>query len=288
MFLRILLLISGLVLFTHSRVVQAQNVLEFRNNMMHTDVTLSHEGATRRVSALIDTGCSVCVIDSTFAVDSCHVVYADSNATIGNTLGKRVKSFDFNIDSLSFGGITYPLTRCFVVDLAGKFLHYAPKFIIGGDVLKKEVWCFDLKAKTMARSEVPKKGEAIRLKWKNHDNYRDASLNSIYLKGKIGGKKTRIFFDTGSKVCTVPQTFGLKATCEKEREVADIANRLKKIKGYVSEGVEMELAEQKSLLDFVLDEAEKYPRVNLSFLWGKCFMLDYAHKSLYILEPSAR
>lgn len=250
---------------------------------MYTNVTVSHNGNSRSVSALIDTGSSVCLIDSTYAVDSCHVVVTGSNATIGNTKGKRIKSFDFNLDSVSIAGISYPKVRCFVVDLAGKFLHLAPKFILGGDFLKKEIWCFDLNNRMMKRSDIPKKGSSIRIKWKNHDDYRDVGLNSIYFKGKIEGKKTRIFFDTGSRRNKLPKTFGIKATREIEGEKADIANKLKMMKGGLCEGVSMELSQNRYLLDFTLTNDQE-PRVNASFLFGKSFILDYSHKTLHILR----
>ena len=278
---RFLFICSMLVIFTLN--LYAQNSLLLKGDFMYTNVTVSHNGNSRSVSALIDTGSSVCLIDSTYAVDSCHIVVTGSNATIGNTKGKRIKSFDFNLDSVSIAGISYPKVRCFVVDLAGKFLHLAPKFILGGDFLKKEIWCFDLNTRMMKRSGVPKKGSSIRIKWKNHDDYRDVGLNSIYFKGKIEGRKTRIFFDTGSKRNRLPKKFGIKATREIEGESADIANKLKMKKGGLCEGVSMELSQNRYLLDFTLTNDQE-PRVNASFLFGKSFILDYSHKTLHILR----
>lgn len=278
---RFLFICSMLVSFTLN--FYAQSTLLFKGDFMYTNVTVSHNGNSQSVTALIDTGSSVCLIDSTYAVDSCHIVVTGSNATIGNTAGKRIKSFDFNIDSVSIAGISYPKVRCFVVDLAGKFLHLAPKFILGGDFLKKEIWCFDLNTRMMKRSDVPKKGSSIRIKWKNHDDYRDVGLNSIYFKGKIEGKKTRIFFDTGSWSNNLPKTFGIKATREIEKERGDIAHKLKMKKCGLCEGVSMELSQNRYLLDFTLTNDQE-PRVNASFLFGKSFVLDYSHKTLYILK----
>ena len=170
-----------------------------------------------------------------------------------------------------------------MVDLAGKFLHLAPKFILGGDFLKKEIWCFDLNTRMMKRSDVPKKGSSIRIKWKNHDDYRDVGLNSIYFKGKIEGKKTRIFFDTGSWSNNLPKTFGIKATREIEKERGDIAHKLKMKKCGLCEGVSMELSQNRYLLDFILTN-DQDPCVNASFLFGKSFILDYSHKTLHILR----
>ncbi|MBW4872109.1 retropepsin-like domain-containing protein [Prevotella buccae] len=278
---RFLFICSMLVSFTLN--FYAQSTLTLKGDMMYTNVTLSHNGISRNVSALIDTGSSVCVIDSTYAADSCRVVATQSNASIGNTSGKRIKSFDFNIDSISVAGVSYPMTRCFVVDLAGKLQHLAPKFILGGDLLKKEIWCFDLNAHIIKRSNAPQKESSICIKWKNHDDYRDASLNSIYFNGTIGGKKTRIFFDTGSKRNKLPKTFGIAATREIEGVEGNIANKVRMIKGGLCERISMELSKNKFLLDFTLNN-DKYPRVNASFLLGKSFVLDYSHKTLYILK----
>ena len=278
---RFLFICSMFVIFTFH--LYAQNSLLFKGDFMYTNVTVSHNGNSRSVSALIDTGSSVCLIDSTYAVDSCHIVVTGSNATIGNTAGKRIKSFDFNLDSVSIAGISYPKVRCFVVDLAGKFQHHAPKFILGGNFLKKEIWCFDLNNRMMKRSDVPKKGSSIRIKWKNHDDYRDVGLNSIYFKGKIEGKNTRIFFDTGSRRNYLPKTFGIKATREIEKERGDVANKLKMMKCGLCEGVSMELSQNRYLLDFILTN-DQDPCVNASFLWGKSFILDYSHKTLHILR----
>jgi hypothetical protein len=44
------------------------------------------------------------MIDSTYAVDSCNIILPESNATIGNTFGKRIKAVDLNLDSISLGG----------------------------------------------------------------------------------------------------------------------------------------------------------------------------------------
>lgn len=275
---RVLFIFGLLVSFTLNS--YAQNTLTLKGDLMYTNVTLSHKGISQNVSALIDTGASVCVIDSTFAVDSCHIVAAESFAFIGNTYGKRIKSFDFKIDSISIDGVSFPMTRCFVVDLVGKMQHYAPKFILGGDLLKKETWLFDLNTHIMKRCNAPKKENSIRIKWKD---YRDAALNFIYFNGIIGGKNTRILFDTGSISNKLPKTFGIAATKEVEGLKGDIATKVTKVKGGLCEGIGMELSKNKFLLDFYLTD-DNYPRINAAFLSGKSFVLDYAHKTLYILK----
>lgn len=277
---RFLFICSMLVSFTLN--FYAQSTLTLKGDMMYTNVTLSHKGVSRNVSALIDTGASVCMIDSTFAVDSCNILLKESNAIIESALGKSLKSISLNLDSLSIDGVSYPMTRCFVVDLVNKLEHHAPKFIIGGDILKKELWCFNLKEMIMTRCESSMKNIQGTLKWKNHEDYSDAFLNSIFLKGKVAGKNTRILFDSGSRRNFLPKHFGVSPTKTIELERGDIAQALIREKTNVCEDVELKIGENNFKLNFILSE-EKYPTINAEFLWGKSFVLDYKSKRIYIL-----
>ena len=53
------------------QVVAQSSPLYADQSYLYTPVRLSHGDLERTVRALIDTGCSFCVIDSTFAIDSC-------------------------------------------------------------------------------------------------------------------------------------------------------------------------------------------------------------------------
>ena len=53
------------------QVVAQSSPLYADQSYLYTPVRLSHGDRERTVRALIDTGCSFCVIDSTFAIDSC-------------------------------------------------------------------------------------------------------------------------------------------------------------------------------------------------------------------------
>lgn len=275
------LLYSLLVAFSLG--ANAQSELILKNNMMFTDVTISHNGTSHKVQTLIDTGASVCIIDSTYAVDSCNIVLPKRNATIGNTFGKRIKAAELNIDSISLGGFSYSIIRCFVIDLKSKLQQYAPKFILGGDFFKKEIWEFNLKEMYMTKFEHQNKNIQSTIKWKNHDDYKDAYLNSIYLNGKIAGKKTRILFDTGSQRNFISKRFGIKATKEIEATCGDIANQLTKEKTGLCENIKVELENYTTSLDFRFSD-NKYPRINSSFLIGKTFALDYKNKCIYVWE----
>ena len=252
--------------------------------MMFTDVIISHNGTSHKVQTLIDTGASVCIIDSTYAVDSCYIVLPKRNAAIESASGKTIDSFSFDLDSISLCGTHYDKIRCYVVDLVGKLKHYAPKFILGGDILKRNLWCFDLKDKKITKLENPElKNIQSTIKWKNHDDYKDAFLNSIYFDGKIVGKKVRILFDSGSRRNFIPQKFKISPTKIIDMEHADIAQTMNIQKTEVCENVNMVISNNCYTLDFVLSD-DKYPTINSEFLLNKTFALDYKNKCIYIWE----
>lgn len=263
--------------------LRAQSPITMREHMMYADVTLSHQSSSRVVPGMIDTGASYCIIDSIFAVDSCHIVVGENATSVGNTKGKKIRSFYVCLDSLSLGGVTYAKVRCYVIDLAGKFRHHAPKLIVGGDVLKRDLWGFDLKRYVMTRHEAPVRHVRSTLVWKNHEDYSRAYLNAIFFEGKIAGKKTYIHFDTGSRRNCLRRDLGLSPTREIEREAADIVHPLAMKKSLLYENVAVEMGNEQFRQDFLLDEERGYPCINTDFLQGKTFVLDYPKKRLYIL-----
>ena len=259
-----------------------QSKITMRNNMMYTDVTLSDGGASHHVPGMIDTGCSVCMIDSTYAVDSCHITDVKGDKMMDNTAGKSIKSSYVYLDSISFAQTTYTHVWCFIVDLAGKLKQFAPKFIIGGDILKRDPWCFDLKEYKLQRlKNVPAHvGTAIR--WKK---YADTGLNIIYFKGKIAGKKTRIHFDTGARFNAVLPTSELTPTAYIEIPGADIAEALTIQTVGQCKDIPVEISDYSFKVDFIKPKKDvsEEPRLNTSFLMGKKWVLDYEHQQLLIL-----
>ena len=260
-----------------------QSKITMRNNMMYTDVTLSDGGASHHVPGMIDTGCSVCMIDSTYAVDSCHITDVKGDKMMDNTAGKSIKSSYVYLDSISFAQTTYTHVWCFIVDLAGKLKQFAPKFIIGGDILKRAPWCFDLKKYKLQRlKNVPAHvGTAIR--WKK---YADTGLNIIYFKGKIAGKKTRIHFDTGARFNAVLPTSELTPTAYIEIPGADIAEALTTKTVGQCKDIPVEISDYSFKVDFIKPKKDgsEEPRLNASFLMGKKWVLDYEHQQLLILS----
>ena len=277
-------LVVGLFVIFQATSVMAQSQITIKNNWMYADVSVFNSGLCITIhETIIDTGASVCIIDSTYAVDSCQIKGERVNATIGNTMGKDVNSSYVYLDSIAFGGVVYTNVRCYLVDLAGTLQQYAPKFIIGGEVLKKDLWCYDLKRNTLQRYVRVPKNVVATIKWKK---YADAALNLIYFEGKIGGKDTRIFFDTGSLLNAVTYNFDITPTEKMQLPGASIADKLTYKRVGWCKNVPVEISNLNSNLDFVKSSNSglKEPCINASFLQGKKWMLDYKRRRLLILD----
>jgi len=276
-------LVVSLILILQAVMVMAQSQITIKNNLMYVDVSVYNSGLCNIIhETTIDTGASVCAIDSTYAVDSCQIKGERVNAVVGNTMGKDVNSSYVYLDSIAFGGVVYTKVRCYLVDLAGTLQQFAPKFIIGGEVLKKDLWCCDLKEYTLQRYMRVPKNVVATIKWKK---YADAALNLIYFEGKIGGKDTRIFFDTGAVRNAVTFNFEITPTEFIKLPGASIAEKLTYKKVGWCKNVPVEISNLNSNLDFVKSSNSglKEPCINASFLQGKKWMLDYKRRRLLIL-----
>ena len=276
-------LVVSLILILRAVMVMAQSQITIKNNLMYVDVSVYNSGLCNKIhETTIDTGASVCAFDSTYAVDSCQIKGERVNAVVGNTMGKDVNSSYVYLDSIAFGGVVYTNVRCYLVDLAGTLQQYAPKFIIGGDVLKRDLWCYDLKRNTLQRYMRVPKNVVATIKWKK---YADAALNLIYFEGNIEGKDTRIFFDTGSLLNAVPSNFDITPTDSVKLPGANIADKLTYKKVGWCKNVPVEISNLNSNLDFVKSSNSglKEPCINADFLQGKKWMLDYKRRRLLIL-----
>ena len=279
----LLRLVVGLLVCFQATSVMAQSQITIKNNLMYVDVAVYNSGLCSTIrETTIDTGASVCAIDSTYAVDSCQIKGERVNATMGNTMGKNINTSYVHLDSIAFGGVVYTKVRCYLVDLAGTLQQFAPKFIIGGEVLKKDLWCCDLKEYTLQRYMCAPKNVVATIKWKK---YADAALNLIYFEGKIGGKDTRIFFDTGAVRNAVTFNFEITPTEFIKLPGASIAEKLTYKKVGWCKNVPVEISNLNSNLDFVKSSNSglKEPCINADFLQGKKWMLDYKRRRLLIL-----
>ena len=277
-------LVVGLFAIFQATSVMAQSQITIKNNWMYADVSVFNSGLCITIhETIIDTGASVCIIDSTYAVDSCQFKGERVNATIGNTMGKSINTSYVYLDSIAFGGVVYTKIRCYLVDLAGTFQQFAPKFIVGGEVLKKDLWCYDLKRYTLQRYIRVPKNVVATIKWKK---YADAALNLIYFEGKIGGKKTRILFDTGAVRNAVTSNFDITPTEKIKIQSANFAEKFTHKEVGLCKNIPVELSKYNFNLDFIKDKGggSKYPRINADFLQGKKWMLYYKRRRLLILD----
>ena len=276
-------LVVGMFVFFQPTAVVAQSQITIKNNLMYVDASIFSSGLCSTIrETIIDTGSSVCIIDSTYAVDSCQIKGEQVNATMGNTMGKNINTSYVYLDSIAFGGVVYTKVRCYLVDLAGTLQQFAPKFVIGGEVLKKDLWCCDQKEYTLQRYMRVPKNVVATIKWKK---YADAALNLIYFEGKIGGKDTRIFFDTGSVRNAVPSNFDITPTDSVKLPGANIAEKLTYKKVGWCKNVPVEISNLNYNLDFGKSNNSglKEPCINAEFLQGKKWMLDYKRRRLLIL-----
>ena len=65
--------ISLSVLFAVITTASSQSKLVFRDKFMYSDTQIFHAKKEFTISSLIDTGCSLCILDSIFAIDSCGI-----------------------------------------------------------------------------------------------------------------------------------------------------------------------------------------------------------------------
>ena len=250
---------------------------------MYVDVAVYNSGLCNIIhETTIDTGASVCAIDSTYAVDSCQIKGERVNAVVGNTMGKDVNASYVYLDSIALGGVVYTKVRCYLVDLAGTLQQFAPKFIIGGEVLKRDLWCCDLKEYTLQRYMRVPKNVVATIKWKK---YADAALNLIYFEGKIGGKDTRILFDTGALLNGLTYDFDLTPTEKVWLPSANMIDKLTYKEAGLCKNIPVEIANYTFNMDFVkaLKAGPKSPCINAGFLQGKKWVLDYKRRRLLIL-----
>ncbi len=275
-------LVVSLVLILQAVMVMAQSPITIKYHLLFADVSVFNSGLRCTSQAMIDTGASVCVIDSTYAVDSCRIKGEQVNAMVGNTRGKNINTSYVYVDSITFGGVVYTKVRCCLVDLVGKLQQFAPKFIVGGEVLKRDLWCFDLEGYTLQRYLSVPKNVVATIKW---ERYADAALNHIYFEGKIGDKKTRILFDTGAIRNEVTSTFNLTPTEKINIQSANVAKTLIREEVGLCKSVPVELSKFIFNVDFIKPEkgGARFPLINSDFLQGKKWMLDYKRRRLLIL-----
>lgn len=268
------------VLFSFITTSRSQSKLVFKEKFMYSNTIIFHEKNEVTISSLIDTGCSLCILDSIFAINSCGIkentletFYVNQNKTkISSTI----------IDSLSFCGKTYTKVHCLVADLSGIYQKYAPKFIIGANILKQGAWKFDMEKSIIEPYDCNKKTKGVVYKWKNHKNYSDVAIDYIVLEGKVGSKNTRFIFDTGCRNNKLQ--FGVYdgPTELIQKESADIGNKLSIKTEKLCRNIKFKIGKDEYMLDFIIGN-KKLGLLNIEFLQGHSFILNYKKQILEVL-----
>lgn len=266
------------------QVVAQSSPLYADQSYLYTQVRLSHGDRARTVRALIDTGCSFCVIDSTFAVDSCgwdRAALAPLHTRAAS--GVRVPVHCVVLERVDFCGTTFIAVKCLVVDLKGKFLHYAPNFIIGENLLSAQPLCFDAPNGRLTLGDSPGENAKV-LRWKTRESSDGTFTEGIFLKGRVGGKKVRFFLDSGSRYNKVNAALLPDAPRElMELPQADISRRLEVLRVPVCRAVETQVGDYTTRLNFVLTDRPDAV-LNFDFLRNTVFVLDYDRREIRIKQ----
>ena len=258
-----------------------QAELKEKDSLLYTSVEVySHKMQT--VAALVDTGCSLCVVDSTFAKDSLGIAMPDKLKLMVNSRDNRMPTCV--VDSVRFCGKTYRQVLCIIINLKGKFQRFAPDFILGADILKDRPLRFDYETRTISPYLGNNKGGIV-LKWKDSHKFTDIPMNFIVFETRIQGQHVRLVFDTGSRNNKLPNDIRIAPSGTIQKETANVSQQLtiKQVRQY--KGVTFGLGKQTIALDFIEGE-DNYGLLSLNFLKGHSFILNYKEKKLEILAPS--
>ena len=256
----------------------AQIPITSKNNWMYVDAMLSSKEKNVHTSAIIDTGCTYCVIDSTFAANL-QLSTIDTVFISYSTQKPPVSASRVNLPQLAIGEKVYDNVLCVIVDLQGKFKEYAPSFIIGADIMSRDLWNIDLKNNVLSfLTELPQQKQKI--KWASR---KAIFPNDIILKAEVNGKKGYFFFDTGSRRNELPQSLGIAATKTQQEQTANIAESLSIKELQVVEQAQLKVGFIDKVIDMFLTP-EKQGCLNAQFLWDKSIVLDYKNKCIFILD----
>lgn len=277
-----ILLIGVLTFFSLFDKLLAQTPITIKNNHLYVDVGIEHGGKKHTIPAIIDTGCSYCVLDSTFAVDSCGVEPYEYNTRVNGAGGKKIQTFKTTLKRLYFAEESYNNIPCCIIDLKGIAGEAAPNLLIGIDVLKRQLWSIDLKNNQIETIKTKPKTNYT-LKWKNHKTYPNTFLDAMVLEAKIAGKKALLLFDTGSSANKVPLNFeGVNFETIKV-QTASIEKALSD--EYVDHFHQQDvvLGKLRVNMDFTRSKTS-WGYLNATIFMGKTIVLDFKKQMIGIIE----
>ena len=271
-------LLSTLIISALS--VAAQVPITMKGYWISVGSSFSYEGRTFPVNAMIDTGFTYCAIDSTFAADSCGIIIDNEKEVYNTDLQNKVRYI--TLSSLQLSGKSYEKLYCFILDFRGKFKEYAPKFIIGANVLKQELWEFDLKNFMLSPQATSTNSKPIYIPWKNYNKKDSPFLDAILISAIIDKKKGLYLFDLGSRFNEVSTQIGFIPTEYKLIERASLSKALSlQETGFLEDEVDVSGIKYKTKL-VVTDE--NIGTLNADFLQGTRFILNYKKKRLEVYQ----
>lgn len=261
-----------------SQAAQAQRIDVKSWNHIYTDVVLAVGDSSRHLQAMIDTGCTTCVIDSTYAVDSCGIDIGGLKTTTTNRIYQVYRT---TIDSICFCGTTYRQMLCIIIDLKGLFRQYAPRFIVGANILKTGAWMVDTERQVFEPYDVGAKAAGTVLRWKCPKRFHHA--DAIFLNGKVEGRKAWFLFDTGARHNKLPQGVYTGPTETMQKETAHIGHPMDTTVAELCRNVGLSIGRSDYVMDFFIHERRDHGLLNIRLLQGRPFILDYKKKRLVIL-----
>lgn len=245
---------------------------------IYRDVALSRGTQTESVKSLVDTGCSFCVIDSTYATEVFKI--SDKDYTI---IGYRNKMNYIVLDSLRFCDTTYHKVYCMVIDLYGKFIDYAPRFIIGGNILINGAWKFDLANNSVEPSDIKRKPAGTVMRWNYYP--KKEAVNTIRLKGHIGKQKVDFLFDTGARYCKLPKGFKAGPTETVRKESASATLSLQTVEAELTRNVHFKIGKCEFTHDFF--EGQRGDGLLNAFSFGgNAVVLNYKRQTLEVISEN--
>ena len=248
---------------------------KFVESWIYSDVALSRGMQMQFVKSMVDTGCSFCVIDSAYASD---VFKINENDYI--TAGYIKKRNFIVLDSLEFCGTTYREVYCIVMDLSGKFMDYAPRFIVGGNILIRGAWKFDLANNSVEPCDIKPTASGDVIHWKYFP--RKKSVNTIRLKGVIGKQKVDFLFDTGSRYSKLPMDFKAGPTETVRKESANEDSSLQMVEAELTRNVGFKIGKHEFTHDF-FDGQRDCGLLNAYSFGGIAVILNYERRTLEVV-----
>lgn len=267
-------------LLTLSSVAYTQSNLILKDSLLYTYVRLS-SSCTDSTLSLVDTGCTLCVIDSTYAVDIMRLKINGQNKVLVNSNEKRLSTCI--VDTVVFCNKIYKEVPCMVVDLKGIYQRYAPNFIIGADILRDRPLKFDFSSRRLYPIKNDKSiKNGIKLSWKDSKQYLGIPIGYIIFNVRINNQEIHFAFDTGSRTNKLPLDFQPSFPEFIQRESANISNKLKirTVKYY--KDIAFQLENKQYTLNF-FEGNKTFGILSLDFLKGHSFILDYRKRNLVLL-----